>query len=103
MLHKGLGKYMVFVGMLVILAGCAATSTSSSTGQMLDDSVITTKVKAAIFEEPTLKTLQISVETYKGEVLLSGFVDSAQNATKAAEVAGKVAGVASVKNHLVVK
>lgn len=91
------------VWLLVSLLGCAATPTSSSTGQMLDDSVITTKVKAAILEEPALKTMEISVETYKGVVQLSGFVDSAQSVQRAGEVAGKVAGVVSVKNDLVVK
>ena len=83
--------------------GCATTQKQESTGQYVDDSVITTKVKAAIFKEATLKTLQINVETYKGVVQLSGFVDSAQSASKAGEVAGSVAGVIEVKNNLVVK
>jgi osmotically-inducible protein OsmY len=96
-------QLLVCVGLLATFLGCSATSTSSSTGQLVDDSVITTKVKAAILEEPALKSLQISVETYKGVVQLSGFVDSSQSLKKAGEVAGKVAGVVSVKNDLVVK
>jgi len=91
------------LGLLISILGCAATPQSASTGQLIDDSVITTKVKAAILEEPSLKTLQISVETFKGVVQLSGFVDSAQSVTKAGEVAGRVAGVVSVKNDLTVK
>lgn len=75
----------------------------SSVGDVIDDSVITTKAKAAIFNTPDLKTLQISVETRKGEVLLSGFVDSAAAKMKAEEVVKNVGGVKSVKNSLEVK
>ena len=96
-------KVMVCIGLVATFLGCAATPKTASTGQIIDDSVITTKVKAAIFEDPTLKTLQIGVETFKGVVQLSGFVDSAQNVKKAGEVAGSVAGVVSVKNDLTVK
>ena len=96
-------RFMVCIGLVATFLGCAATPQSASTGQIVDDSVITAKVKAAILEEPSLKTLQIGVETYKGVVQLSGFVDSAQNVKKAGEVAGRVAGVLSVKNDLTVK
>ncbi|MEE4252721.1 MAG: BON domain-containing protein [Desulfuromusa sp.] len=89
--------------LIAAFAGCAPTSKRESTGQYIDNSVITSKVKAAIFKEPTLKTLQINVESFKGEVQLSGFVDSSQNVTKAGEVARGVEGVVSVKNDLVVK
>jgi osmotically-inducible protein OsmY len=95
--------FMACIGLITIFLGCAATPQSASTGQFVDDSVITTKVKAAILEEPSLKFLQISVETFKGVVQLSGFVDSAQSVKKAGEVAGRVAGVVSVKNDLTVK
>jgi len=98
----------IMIGLVLVLAmtaflGCASTQTQSSAGEYVDDTVITTKVKAAIFEEPTLKTMQISVETFKGEVQLSGFVDSTQSVNKAGEVARGVAGVKSVKNDLIVK
>ena len=96
-------KFTVCIGLLATFLGCAATPQSASTGQFVDDSVITTKVKAVIFEEPSLKSLQITVETYKGVVQLSGFVDSVQSVKKAGEVAGRVAGVVSVKNDLTVK
>ena len=96
-------KLLACIGLLAAFLGCAATQTHESTGQYVDDSVITTKVKAAIFDEATLKTLQINVKTFKGVVQLSGFVDSAQSVTKAGEVARRVEGVNEVKNDLVVK
>jgi osmotically-inducible protein OsmY len=94
---------VILIGLTLTFLGCAATSKRESTGQYVDDSVITTKVKAAIFDEPGLKTLQIEVTTFKGVVQLSGFVDTRQNATRAGEVAATVAGVTSVKNDLIVK
>jgi osmotically-inducible protein OsmY len=83
--------------------GCAATQKHESTGQYVDDTAITTKVKTAIFNEDSLKTMQINVKTFKGEVQLSGFVNSAQVVKKAGEVARSVDGVVSVKNDLIVK
>lgn len=88
---------------LVSLVGCASTSTQEGTGEYVDDSVITTKVKAAIFNEPTLKSAEINVETFKGAVQLSGFVSSQTAINKAAEVARGVKGVKSVKNDMRVK
>jgi len=96
-------QLVVCIGLLTVFMGCAATQKHESTGQYVDDSVITTRVKAAIFDETTLKTLQINVKTYQGVVQLSGFVDSAQSASKAGEVAGRVENVRSVKNDLLVK
>jgi osmotically-inducible protein OsmY len=86
-----------------VLAGCASTRTQESTGQYVDDSTITAKVKAEILGDPALKTLQISVETFKGVVQLSGFVNSADVRSRAAVVASRVNGVRSVKNDLIVK
>ena len=96
-------KFMACFALITAFMGCATTQKHESTGQYVDDTVITTKVKAAIFGEPTLKTLQINVKTYQGVVQLSGFVDSAQSVTKAGEVARRVENVASVKNDLIVK
>jgi len=96
-------KYLACFALITAFMGCAATQKHESTGQYVDDSVITTKVKSAIFNESSLKTLQINVKTYKGVVQLSGFVDSAQSVTKAGEVAQRVADVVSVKNDLIVK
>jgi len=92
-----------FAMFVLVLAGCAATPQQASTGQIIDDSVITTKVKAAIFQEPNLKSLEISVTTYKGVVQLSGFVGSSEIALKASAVARNVEGVQGVRNSLVVK
>jgi len=83
--------------------GCAATQQHESTGEYVDDSVLTTKVKAAILDEASLKTLQINVETFKGIVQLSGFVDSVEHVAKAGEVAARIRGVKEVKNDLVAK
>lgn len=96
-------KFLVCIGLITTFLGCAASHQRESTGEYIDDSAITAKVKAVIFNEPTLKTLQINVETFKGEVQLSGFVDSPQSVSKAGEVARNVHGVVSVKNDLVVK
>jgi osmotically-inducible protein OsmY len=91
------------VGLLSSITACAGSLKHESTGQYVDNSVITTKVKAAIFKEPSLKTLQINVKTYKAVVQLSGFVDSKQSITRAGEIARGVEGVESVENDLVVK
>lgn len=86
-----------------ILAACSSTATREGTGEYVDDSVITTKVKAAIFNEPSLKSAEINVETFKGVVQLSGFVSSNANIDKAVAIARHVNGVRSVKNHMALK
>lgn len=96
-------KLLAICVLTVVFMGCAATQKRESAGEYVDDSVITTKVKAAIFKEANLKTMQINVKTYQGVVQLSGFVDSAQSVTKAGEVARQVENVKSVKNDLIVK
>ena len=96
-------KIIVCALLITSLMSCAGSKKHESTGEYVDDSAITTKVKAAIFQEDTLKSLQINVETYKGVVQLSGFVDSAQSVKKAGQVAKNVDGVTAVKNDLVVR
>jgi osmotically-inducible protein OsmY len=101
-----MSKYLsaTFLGVtLVSVVGCASTPTREGTGEYVDDSVITTKVKTAILEESTLKVAEINVETFKGVVQLSGFVQSRAAAGKAVEVARGVGGVKSVKNDMQVK
>lgn len=88
---------------LVFTMGCASSSKQEGTGQYVDDAVITTKVKAAIFNEATLKSTEINVETFKGRVQLSGFVSTQASANKAVEVARGVAGVISVKDDMRLK
>lgn len=85
------------------IGACAGTRTSESTGAYVDDAAITSKVKTAILQDPTLKVMQISVKTYKNVVQLSGFVDTPQMVAQAGRVASNVNGVASVQNDLIVK
>jgi len=86
--------------LLVVTLGCASTSKQEGTGQYVDDTVITTKVKAAMLSDPTTKVLQVNAETYKGVVQWSGFFETQTVAIRAIEVARGVEGVASVKNDM---
>jgi osmotically-inducible protein OsmY len=95
--------YFMLLMMIVTLAACASTPKQEGAGEYVDDSVITTKVKSLLANDDFLKSFQITVETYKGTVQLSGFVDSQKAIDKAAEVASGVKGVKSVKNDLNVK
>lgn len=88
---------------LMVTLGCASTRTQEGTGQYVDDSVITTKVKAAILGEPGLKVSEINVETFKGVVQLSGFVSSRDDMKSAVRVASAVDGVKSVKDGMQLK
>ena len=96
-------SYLLAALIVALALGCASTSKQEGTGEYVDDTVITTKVKAAIFNEPTLKSAEINVETFKGVVQLSGFVTSTAAQNKAVEVARGVAGVKSVKNDMRLK
>jgi osmotically-inducible protein OsmY len=91
------------VVLMAIALGCASTAKQEGTGEYVDDTVLTTKVKAAIFNEPTLKSAEINVETFKGVVQLSGFVSSAAAENTAVALARKVEGVKSVKNDMRLK
>jgi hyperosmotically inducible protein len=95
--------YLVLLMLVATFAACASTRTHESTGEYVDDSTITTKVKALLAEDDFLKSFQISVETYKGTVQLSGFVNSQDAVRKAGEITRSVKGVTSVKNNLIVK
>lgn len=83
--------------------GCASTSKQEGTGEYVDDTVITTKVKAVIFNEPSLKSSEINVETFKGVVQLSGFVNSSADISRAVELARGVEGVTGVRNDMRLK
>jgi osmotically-inducible protein OsmY len=100
-----LKRFSTFFLMLLLASfvGCASTPKQEGTGEYVDDTVITTKVKAAVFNEPSLKSAEINVETFKGVVQLSGFVSSQSNINKAIEVARAVGGVKSVKNDMRLK
>ena len=97
------GRFCISLLLATLMVGCASTPTRESTGEYIDDSAITTTVKAKIFDDPDLKTYQIGVETYKGVVQLSGFVNSKQASNKAAQLAKSAKGVDAVKNNLIVK
>ncbi|MES2041337.1 MAG: BON domain-containing protein [Pseudomonadota bacterium] len=99
--QKIMGVFLAM--MMVTMLGCASTSKQESTGEYIDDTLITTKVKAAIVNEPTLKASEINVETFKGIVQLSGFVADPASASKAVSVTSEVKGVKSVKNDIRVK
>ncbi len=85
---------------LMTASGCGSTPRHEGTGEYVDDSVITTKVKAVLFNEPNLRSGQVNVETFKGEVQLSGFVNSQADIDRAVEIARRVEGVTSVKNDM---
>jgi osmotically-inducible protein OsmY len=100
--HSGF-TFFVLAIVLASAWGCGSTSTKEGTGEYVDDSVITTKVKSAILNDSSLKVNEINVETFKGVVQLSGFVRSQTDIDKAVQVARGVAGVKSVRNDMRVK
>lgn len=91
---------LLFAG---VITACAGDAKKESAGEYVDDTVITSKVKAKILQDPKLKVLQINVETFKGVVQLSGFVESASSAERAVAVARDVKGVRRVENKMTVK
>jgi osmotically-inducible protein OsmY len=97
---KALAAFGVAALVAISLAGCAGSSTKESTGGYIDDTVVTTKVKSALFGDKAIKSGQISVETFKGRVQLSGFVNSEADAKRAVDVTRKVPGVRVVENDL---
>jgi len=102
-------KKLTRISLLVVavaitaMAGCVSTSTHESTGQYFDDSAITAKVKAAIFDDPSLKSAEINVETFKGRVQLSGFVTSQESINRAVAVTQGIRGVISIRNDMRIK
>ena len=102
---KALKAFGILVLTIVLASawGCGSTAKTEGTGEYVDDSVITAKVKAAIFNDSTLKVNEINVETFKGVVQLSGFVRSQTDINKAVQIARGVAGVKSVKNDMRIK
>jgi osmotically-inducible protein OsmY len=105
---KHIARWILIAMMGAAAAACSmnddkagpAESTAANAGRAVDDSVITGKVKAALVADPTTKAHQITVETFKGVVQLSGFVDSSEARSRAAQVAQQVEGVKNVKNDI---
>ena len=90
-------------GLLTLQTGCAGTSTRQSTGEYVDDAAITAKVKAAMVKDEVVKAMQVDVTTFKGNVQLSGFVDTAEQKARAADVAAAIEGVTNVTNNISIK
>lgn len=102
--HRSLtGAWALVFAILIGLGGCAGSQTRESTGEFVDDSLITTKIKSAFVADKEVSALKISVETFKGTVQLSGFANSRSEATKAEQIAWNVKGVKSVRNDIQVK
>jgi len=103
MKHSKIFSAFILIIMATFFIGCASSAKHEGTGEYVDDTVITTKVKAVILDEPSLKSSEINVETFKGVVQLSGFVNSSADINKAVEVTRRVSGVKSVKNSMRLK
>ncbi|AJJ20539.1 MULTISPECIES: BON domain-containing protein [Yersinia] len=102
-LFKTLSALCIAVIMAMAVAACAPTPKSEGTGGYLDDTVVTTKVKSALLAEKNLKSTEVSVETFKGRVQLSGFVSSRQDANRAVQITRTVPGVKSVSDKMQIK
>jgi osmotically-inducible protein OsmY len=96
-------RFLVILIMIAAFAACASTPKQEGTGEYIDDSVITTKIKTQLATDDFLKSFQISVESRKGIVQMSGFVDSQKAVDKAGQIARGVEGVKSIRNDLIVK
>lgn len=99
-MKTGILKLTVFLGVLALASACSATRTQQSAGEVIDDSVLTSKVKIGLIDDPITKAGQINVETYRGVVQLGGFVDNTQQKEQATKVARSVTGVKEVRNDL---
>lgn len=95
--------FFLSIAIIAATLGCAGNQTQRSTGQYVDDAAITSKVKTALLRDPDVSGLDIQVETFRGQVQLSGFVNSEEQAEKAEQIAEQVSGVRSVQNSLLVK
>jgi len=99
-MKRGIIKLIAITGALAMVIACSSTRTQQSAGEVIDDSVLTSKVKLALVEDPVTKAGQINVETFRGVVQLGGFVDNAQAKEQATKVARSVTGVKEVRNDL---
>ena len=100
---KSIISAAIFATVAITAVGCSSTNKQASTGEYVDDAVITTKVKAALINDPNVKAREVNVEPFKGDVQLSGFVADARDAQRAVEIARGVKGVTAVKNDIRVK
>ncbi len=100
---RQLGKSILAIVFALVLSACAGTSNQESTGEFLDDSVITTRVKAALVKDPMVSALDVNVESFKGAVQLSGFVKTAAQRDRAIRIADAVPGVTQVFNSIQIR
>lgn len=104
MKQKSKFVWLAFASLLFAsMVGCNSAPKKETAAEYIDDSYLTTKVKAAILRDPTLKSSEINVETYKGAVQLSGFVNSRSDINRAVEVTRTIRGVKAVRNDMQVK
>jgi len=96
-------SFIFLTALMLAVTGCAATATHESTGEYVTDSWITTKVKAALVDDPSVKATEVNVETFKGRVQLSGFVSSQTAMNEAVRITRGIKGVTEVKNDMRVK
>ncbi len=101
--HHNVSRFLAIIILIAVLSACAATETTRSAGETIDDATITSSVKANLLQDEALRALQIDVDTFRGVVQLNGFVDTNDDARRAAEIAMNTPGVASVQNNLQVK
>lgn len=100
MLNRRFITSVAVAGLATVLVACAGTATQSSTGELIDDSVITTRIKAALLKDPAVSAFDVSVETFKGSVQLSGFVGTSAQRARAGEIAQQTPGVTQVFNSI---
>lgn len=96
-------KLLATLAVAASLVACEAISGKETAGQYVDDATITARVKSALAADPVVKAREVSVETFKSEVQLSGFVRTPDEAAKAAQIAARVPGVRAVRNNLAVR
>lgn len=101
---RNLSQSILIGSCLALFAsGCAGTATRRSTGEMVDDATLTARVKTAFAKDPGVKAIDVKVDTHKGTVQLNGFVDTAQEKTRAETIARGIQGVTDVQNNITVK
>jgi len=98
-----LGRLALVVALSLLLAACAGTATRSSTGEYIDDTILTTRVKTALLEDPDVSGLSVKVESFRGVVQLSGFVKSASERNRAVQLAREIQGVRQVRNDILLR
>ena len=102
-MNKRIATFLLAASVTGVLAAPAMAADDHTAGEVLDDTIITTKVKAALVRDPVTKAHQVSVDTFKGTVKLSGFVDSTEAEQRAVEVARNIEGAVKVEDTLEVR